>query len=93
MDAGFKAKFSAYLQELSREGMTIVLVSHDLEFCARNTTHCGLLFDGALISSGETRGFFEESTFYTTQAKRMTEGILPHCILWEDIVRQIGGDG
>lgn len=91
MDAAFKRKLSGYLQELSRGGMTIVLVSHDLEFCARNASHCGMLFDGQLISHGETREFFRESTFYTTAAKRMAEGILPDCILWEDIAEKLQG--
>lgn len=91
MDSAFKKKFSSYLRELSQNGMAVVVVTHDLEFCARNTSHCGFLFDGALLSSGETRSFFEDSTFYTTQGRRMTEGLLPHCILWEDIVEQLQG--
>jgi energy-coupling factor transport system ATP-binding protein len=89
MDGSFKKKFSRYLRELSQKGMTILLVTHDLEFCARNATRCGFLFDGTLLSEGETKSFFEDSTFYTTQARRMTEGLLPHCILWEDIVEKL----
>jgi energy-coupling factor transport system ATP-binding protein len=89
MDGSFKQKFSRYLRELSEKGMTILLVTHDLEFCARNATRCGFLFDGTILSESETKSFFEDSTFYTTQARRMTEGMLPHCVLWEDIVETI----
>ena len=89
LDAAFKKKFSALLQQLTQQGMTIVMVSHDMEFCARNATHCGLLFDGQMISSNTTRDFFAENSFYTTAASRMSSGILEHCILPEDIVEKI----
>lgn len=94
LDAAFKNKLSQLFQKLRKEGMTIVMASHDLEFCAANATHCGLLFDGALISEGPVRDFFAGNAFYTTAAARMAEGILPDCLLCEDIVEQISdGEG
>jgi energy-coupling factor transport system ATP-binding protein len=91
LDAAFKNKLSELLFALRKKGMTIVMVSHDLEFCARNVTACGLLFDGSIISSAETREFFEGNSFYTTAAARMSVGILAGCILEEDIVEKIKG--
>lgn len=89
LDAAFKNKLSQLFLKLREEGMTIVMASHDLEFCAANATHCGLLFDGVLISEGPVREFFAGNTFYTTAAARMAEGILPDCLLCKDIVEQI----
>lgn len=89
LDAAFKNKLSQLFQKLRKGGMTIVMASHDLEFCAANATHCGLLFDGVLISEGPVREFFAGNTFYTTAAARMAEGILPDCLLCRDIVEQI----
>lgn len=87
LDSAFKQKLAKMLQDLCAEGRTVVLVSHDMEFCARYATHCGLLFDGALVCTGTCREFFEDNTFYTTSASRMSKGILKGCILGEDIVK------
>lgn len=86
LDAAFKKKLSQLLRELKQKGMTILMVSHDMEFCAENATHCGLLFDGQIISSNTAREFFAENSFYTTAVSRMTSGVLEGCILWEDLL-------
>jgi energy-coupling factor transport system ATP-binding protein len=80
---------SELLYRLRQKGMTIVMVSHDLEFCAQNVTVCGLLFDGCIISTAKTREFFEGNSFYTTSAVRMTAGILPGCVTADDITAKI----
>lgn len=90
LDSAFKQKLAKLLQNLCEEGRTIVLVSHDMEFCASYATHCGLLFDGALACTGTCREFFEDNEFYTTSASRMSKGILDGCILGEDIVKCLG---
>lgn len=86
MDGGFKVKFGAMLRELKKQGITTVLVSHDMEFCAEYATYCGLMFDREIISFGPTREFFVENVYYTTAAARMTRGILKDCLVAEDIM-------
>lgn len=86
MDGGFKVKFGAMLRELKKQGITTVLVSHDMEFCAEYATYCGLMFDREIISFGPTREFFAENVYYTTAAARMTRGILRDCLVAEDIM-------
>lgn len=86
MDGGFKVKFGAMLRELKKQGITTVLVSHDMEFCAEHATYCGLMFDREIISFGPTREFFAENVYYTTAAARMTRGILKDCLVAEDIM-------
>lgn len=86
MDGGFKVKFGAMLRELKKQGITTVLVSHDMEFCAEYATYCGLMFDREIISFGPTREFFAENVYYTTAAARMTRGILKDCLVAEDIM-------
>lgn len=86
MDGGFKVKFGAMLGELKKQGITTVLVSHDMEFCAEYATYCGLMFDREIISFGPTREFFAENVYYTTAAARMTRGILKDCLVAEDIM-------
>ena len=71
---------------LKKQGITTVLVSHDMEFCAEYATYCGLMFDREIISFGPTREFFAENVYYTTAAARMTRGILKDCLVAEDIM-------
>ena len=89
LDGAFKDKLAEFLKDLCSKGKTVVLVSHDMEFCARYADQCGLLFDGQLISEGETRAFFRENVFYTTAAQRMSRGVCGDCLLAEDIVRAL----
>lgn len=89
LDGAFKEKLAEFLKDLCSKGKTVVLVSHDMEFCARYADQCGLLFDGQLISEGETRAFFRENVFYTTAAQRMSQGVCGDCLLAEDIVRAL----
>lgn len=89
LDGAFKEKLAEFLKDLCTKGKTVVLVSHDMEFCARYADQCGLLFDGQLISEGETRAFFRENVFYTTAAQRMSRGVCGDCLLAEDIVRAL----
>lgn len=96
LDGAFKEKLAEFLKDLCSKGKTVVLVSHDMEFCVRYADQCGLLFDGQLISEGETRAFFRENVFYTTAAQRMSRGVCGDCLLAEDIVRALqeaGGAG
>ena len=86
MDGDFKVKFGDMLGKLKKQGITTVLVSHDMEFCAEYATHCGLMFDREIISGGPTREFFAENVYYTTAAARMTRGILKDCLVAEDIM-------
>lgn len=89
LDGAFKEKLAEFLKDLCSKGKTVVFVSHDMEFCARYADQCGLLFDGQLISEGETRAFFRENVFYTTAAQRMSRGVCGDCLLAEDIVRAL----
>ena len=71
--------------------MTILLVSHDIEFCAKHATHCALLFDGAIVAEDAPRAFFAGSSFYTTAANRMARGLLPEAVTVEDLIAACGG--
>ncbi len=91
MDAGFKREFGELLQSLAKQGMTVVMVSHDMEFCAEYAHRCGLLFDGSITAEAESRQFFSGNTFYTTAASRMARGVLPDAVLAEDVILACGG--
>lgn len=86
LDAQFKQELCGILDSLCKSGVTVIMVSHDVEFCAKACHRCGLLFDGELVSVGEVREFFGGKKFYTTQTARIMKGFAEGIILAEDAV-------
>jgi len=84
VDASAKYKLINILRTLKAEGLTIVIVTHDVEFAARCADRCALFFRGDIVSEGEPRAFFSENTFYTTAVSRMTRGIFDNAVTVED---------
>jgi energy-coupling factor transport system ATP-binding protein len=86
MDAFFKRKFARILERLRAGGMTLVMVSHDVEFCAAYADRCALFFDGAIVTEGDPRSFFSGNSFYTTAANRMSRGLIEGVVTTEDLI-------
>ena len=76
---------------LLRRGVTILMVSHDIAFCARYAHRCALFFDGSTVAEGTPRAFFSGNSFYTTSANRMARELLPEAITPEDVIALCGG--
>lgn len=91
MDAQFKEEFADILSELKENGVTVVMVSHDIEFCASYADRCALFFDGNITSEGTPCEFFAGKSFYTTVANRMARTVIPDAVLLEDIISACGG--
>ncbi len=91
LDAHFKKIFADIIKSLKESGVTIVMVSHDIEFCAEYADRCALVFDGSITSVGKPREFFAGKNFYTTSANRMARTKLPAAILAQDIILALGG--
>ena len=86
-----KAKLGSLLSDLKEKGKTVVIVSHDISFCAGYADMCGLLFDGQLISVSDTADFFSGNTFYTTAASRMVRDRFPRAVTTEQASEAIKG--
>ena len=86
MDAMFRRRFGKLLQRLAQSGLAIVLVSHDVEFCAEFAHRAGLLFDGQLLTEDDSRSFFTGNHFYTTATNRMARQWLPEALLCEEVI-------
>ena len=84
MDALSKENMGNILRELTAEGATILMVTHDIEFCAKYSDHCMLFFDGYIVSEGTPKKFFSENSFYTTAASRMTRHLVRNIITCEE---------
>ncbi len=91
LDAHFKKKLAGILLSLKLRGISIIMVSHDIEFCASYADNCAFLFDGEIISKDEPRAFFSGNNFYTTAANRISRHIIDDAITADDVIYAIGG--
>jgi energy-coupling factor transport system ATP-binding protein len=66
--------------------VTVVIVTHDVEFAAACADRCALFFRGEVVSIGTPRRFFSENRFYTTAASRMTKGYFDNAVTMDDVV-------
>ena len=81
MDAEYKEELGGILKKLQSHGMTIFMISHDVEFVAEYADTTGLFFEGNIVTSKKTRDFFAGNNFYTTAANRMARGLFPEAVL------------
>ena len=86
IDNFFKNTFASILEKLKREGVTIIMVSHDVEFCAKHADVVSMFFDGSIITSNTPNRFFSKNSFYTTAANRMSRHIFQNAITNEDVI-------
>jgi len=91
LDAEYKTIFAAILRRLASDGTTLVMVSHDIEFCAQYADRCALFFDGGIVTENPPRAFFSGNSFYTSAANRMARHVLPQAVTAGDIVLTLGG--
>ena len=89
LDPDFKEKLAGILTRLIEGGMTIVMASHDIEFCCRHADRYAMVFDGKVISCGTPRRFFSGTSFYTTAANRMSRHIFENAVNVEDLIRLV----
>ena len=91
LDAEFKQVFGQILRTLQASGVAILMVSHDIEFCAKYADRCALVFDGSIVTEAEPRTFFSGNSFYTTAANRIARDVLPDAVTPEDVIAACGG--
>ena len=87
LDAQSKLRLAEVLRGLTAQGVTVLMVTHDIEFAACHADRCGFLSRGALISADIPARFFSENAFYTTAASRISRGYYQQTVTVEQIVR------
>lgn len=86
LDSHFKEKFAKILRKLLEDGATVVMVSHDIEFCAEYADRCSLFFDGNIVTTNTANKFFSGNSFYTTSANRMSRHVFDNAVTCEDVI-------
>ena len=90
IDSFFKEKLAAILCKLKEQGITIVMVSHDVEFCAKYADMVSMFFDGQILTTDTPRRFFGNNSFYTTAANRMSRHVFSMAVTAEDVIELCG---
>lgn len=86
LDNHFKRELAEILKRLQEHGVTIVMVSHDVEFCAQYADTCGLFFEGNVVTANTPRAFFSGNSFYTTSANRLSRHLFENAITVKDVI-------
>lgn len=87
IDSFFKEKLADILCKLKDQGITILMVSHDVEFCAKYADMVSMFFDGQMLTTDAPRRFFGNNSFYTTAANRMSRHVFSMAVTAEDVVQ------
>ena len=86
MDSFFKETFADILNKLKEQGITILMVSHDVEFCAKYADRVSMFFDGQVLTTDTPQKFFGGNSFYTTAANRMSRHIFTNAVTAENVI-------
>ena len=93
IDAAAKMRLIGVLKALKRQGMTLVIVTHDVEFAAECADRCCFMFRGQIVSSGTPRACFSQNSFYTTAVSRMTRGLIDGAVTVAEAAAFLRGEG
>ncbi len=86
IDGFFKQKLATIFRRLCESGVTIVMVSHDVEFCAKYADNVSMFFDGGVVTTNTPKRFFAQNSFYTTAANRMSRHLFDNAVISEDVI-------
>jgi len=87
VDAHTKSILADCIRQLKKNGVTVIIVTHDVEFAASCADRCAFVFRGNVVSEGRPETFFAENSFYTTAISRMTRGYYEDTVTVEDAVQ------
>ena len=93
VDAAAKNRIIKILCELKNDGVTTLLVTHDVEFAAACADRCALFFNGAVAAVEEPEVFFSENNFYTTAASRMSREHYARAITSDAVAKLCAANG
>lgn len=75
LDPDSKRMLAEVILTLKQQGMTVLAVSHDVDFAALCADRCALFFDGGIAACEPTADFLRHNRYYTTAAARVTRGV------------------
>ena len=86
IDAWSKRQLGNLLKDLRGQGITVLMVTHDVEFAAEVSDRCGLFFDHEITSVDTPEEFFCNNNYYTTAANRISRQQYENAITCEEVI-------
>lgn len=86
IDAWSKRQLGNLLKDLRGQGITVLMVTHDVEFAAEVSDRCGLFFDHEITSVDTPEEFFCDNNYYTTAANRISRQQYENAITCEEVI-------
>lgn len=86
LDPSFKEELGKYIWHLiETQRLTVIMVSHDLDFCAEYASECALMFDRCIVSKADVVTFFEQNNYYTTSAAKIASGYIKGAVTYKQV--------
>ena len=88
-DSILKQQVANILLKLKSSGISIIVVSHDIEFASSCADRCAMLFGGEIISEGEPHEFFSQNSFYTTATNKIMRSFDKNIITVDEAISSL----
>lgn len=89
LDPKAKRNICEVLKKLKEDGITIIAVTHDVEFAALCADRAAMFFRGAVTCTDKPREFFSENIYYTTSISKITRDYAEGIITDNDLAKYI----
>lgn len=93
LDVNAKAQLAEIVLGLKDRGVTVLLISHDVEFAAMCADRCAMFSQGRIAACEPTERFLRGNRFYTTAASRITRGVYEGAYTVERALKLISLNG
>ncbi|MEL7564902.1 MAG: energy-coupling factor transporter ATPase [Dehalobacterium sp.] len=80
LDYLLKEKLGEILWEFQKKGITIFIITHDIEFAAEYAQEIILMADGTVVGQGDKYEMLTDSTFYASQISKLFRNIADHVV-------------
>lgn len=91
IDVKIKSEISKIIRDLSRDGVSILLITHDMEFATDCADKFMLMFDGEIVDIGDSR-VLEDCIFYTTEINKLTREFISGVFTFNQFLNALEGN-
>lgn len=93
LDEKGKTAVKEILENLAKEGICIIIVTHDADFAAEISDECSFIFDGQIVSKGSAAEVFSKNKFYTTTASVISRHLYHNTVTVDAVVKMCKRNG
>lgn len=89
LDSILKEKLGSLLLDLLADGVSIIMVTHDIEFVAEYAHRVLIMFDGEIVADGKKRLVMNNSLYYASQINKLFRGFYDGVVTLQDALNLI----